>query len=86
MPYRPADPALQAEYERLTAELPGDTSPDRRRAASDMALRLRSRMIDLATWQADSGPEYRTLQEQCRRLTAIAAADADPALVREFGS
>ena len=85
MPYRPADPALQVESAELIAFAAHGITPQLRLAANDLALRLRSRLIDLATWQADSSPEYKGIEALCRRLVEIAGADAHPSLIREFG-
>lgn len=86
MPYRPPDPELQSEYEGLLAVAAQQPTPELQTAANDLALRLRSRLIDLATWHAEEGPEYRATAAQCRSLTRIAGAAAHPFLVREFGS
>ena len=75
---------LQAEYTALTADVAQGVTPPVRIAANDLALRLRSRLIDLATWKVDYSPEYNEIEAQCRRLTEIAGTDAHPSLIREF--
>lgn len=59
---------------------------DLRIAAAELAYRVRSRMIDLATIRAEYGDEYALRLEQARALVRLAADEADDLLVREFAS
>ena len=54
--------------------------------AVDLAYRLRSRLIDLATIKADYSPEYEKRTQQARELINLAGHHADELLAREFGS
>ena len=84
MSYRPADPELQSAYTQLIDSSAHGITPQMRLAANDLALHLRSRLIDLATWQADYSPEYKEIEAQCGRLTQIAGCDADAFLIHDF--
>ena len=54
--------------------------------AVDLAYRLRSRLIDLATIKADYSPEYQKRTQQAKELLDLAGDYADELLVREFCS
>jgi len=87
MPYLPPDPSLDKEYDEITALSGRTDDPEALKAlANKLALKIRSRCIDLATWQADYSPEYKKREAQCRVLAALAGSAAHPFLVREFGS
>ena len=85
MPYHPPDQALDTEFLELIA-LAGASSADPliQERANTLALKIRSRRLDLATWKADGSPEDRKRDAQCRQLTVLAGAKAHPILVAEL--
>lgn len=86
MPFKPADPRLEQEYEELFALIErGEIEPEAKNRASNLALKLRSRLIDLAVWQMDYSKEATELTRRCKFLTQHAAGAAHPLLQKEFG-
>ena len=86
MPFQSPDPSLDREYEELVRAAERGLNQDwLRERANDLALRIRSRCIDLATWQAEYSSEYKTRESQCRMLTGYAGSSAHPLLAEEFG-
>jgi hypothetical protein len=86
MPWRDASPELDQEFERLVAALrrrPNSSSLQRK--AANAAYSIRSRCIDLASWQADYSPEYSKRIEQATTLTKLAGEHADETLLHDFG-
>jgi hypothetical protein len=83
--YAAPDPGLDREYEELVAKLQSSpTDESLKRAANELALKIRSRSMDLTTWKADYSPEYNLRMQQCRTLTAYAGSYAHEFLVKEF--
>jgi hypothetical protein len=79
------DPGLDSEYSELVAKLQSSPTDERLRlAANELALKIRSRCMDLATWKAEYGPEYSLRIQQCRTLTSYAGSYAHEFLVKEF--
>jgi hypothetical protein len=84
-PYNAPDPSLNNEYEELVATLQAAPADERLMlAANALALKIRSRCIDLATWKVDYGPEYSLRIQQCKTLTSYAGVYAHEFLIREF--
>lgn len=83
---RDEPPALDAEYAAIKARLdehPGD--PHIWAEAHVLALKIRSRCIDLATIKADYEPEYQKRVSQASDLVRRIGSTADEKLLREFG-
>jgi hypothetical protein len=84
-PHTSPDPGLNNEYEELLAKLQAAPEDERLMlAANALALKIRSRCIDLATWKAEYGPEYSLRIQQCKTLTSCAGVYAHEFLVKEF--
>ena len=86
MSYQKASPELDREFHRLVASLalaPDDQALQS--AAAVLAHAIRSRCIDLATWQADLSPEYRQREAQAAEITRLAGERSDEILQRDFG-
>ena len=84
-PYTAPDPRLDSEYEELLAKLQSSPTDERLRIdANQLALKIRSRCIDLAIWKAEYGPEYSLRIQQCRVLTSFAGSYAHEFLAKEF--
>jgi len=84
---RTEPPDLDREFTALINRFkrrPSD--PDLRTEAVDLAYRLRSRLIDLATIKADYSAEYEKRTQQAKEMVNLAGHHADELLVKEFGS
>lgn len=80
-----SDALFDREHARLVGELrrtPEDGAL--KSEAADLALRIRSRLIDLAILRADYGSEHQVRLEQCRKLAALAGDALPPDIHREL--
>lgn len=85
MSYRPISSELDRESRALIESLSNSEIDDTMRLeANKLALGLRSRLMDLATWKADNSPEYSDIEVRCRTLTRIAGSFAHEKLVEDF--
>ncbi len=83
--YTAPDPGLDTEYAELFAKLKAAPADERLMlAANTLALKIRRRCMDLATWKAEYGPEYSLRIQQCKTLTSYAGVYAHEFLVKEF--
>lgn len=85
MAYPALDPSLELEFLALIEKLNlKSTDSNLKKAASDLALKFRSRLMDLATAQADYSDEYKRLETKLKILLSFAKEYAHPILVREY--
>jgi len=86
MPYREAPPELDESIQELVVALSVNAhDAGLQAAAARLVHSVRSRCIDLASWHADSSPEYNLRVSQARQLTKLAREIADELLLQEFG-
>ncbi len=86
-PFQKADPCLDSDYNSILLQLESNPNDSALKVkANNLALKIRIRCIDLATWKADSSPEYSHRIAQCTKLTELAGQNAHEILLREFKS
>ena len=85
MSYRPISSELDRDSRAIIENLrEGEIDNTMKMEANKLALRLRSRLMDLATWKADNSPHYFDIEERCRTLTKMAGSFAHQVLVDDF--
>ena len=85
MSYTPASPDLLEQYKSVLEdyELNGSTNELKTRE-NNIALKIRSRLIDLSAWKADNSDEYYLWEKRCSKLVQIADEFAHDYLISEF--